>query len=167
MLKKIMPLLALIFGLAGGGAAAIFLAPPPEDQPMSQNEATTPDAQSETSSDDLQDGASDSFEIVKLPSQFVVPVIMDNRVRAMVILTVALEVEVGQGDRVRALEPKLRDEFLAELFSLAALDGFKDEMISRKTLELVKRALSVRSSEVLDLQNVNVLVTDMARQDAL
>ncbi|MDP4990714.1 MAG: flagellar basal body-associated protein FliL [Marivita lacus] len=134
---------------------------------MSQNEATTPDAQSETSSDDLQDGASDSFEIVKLPSQFVVPVIMDNRVRAMVILTVALEVEVGQGDRVRALEPKLRDEFLAELFSLAALDGFKDEMISRKTLELVKRALSVRSSEVLGLQNVNVLVTDMARQDAL
>lgn len=167
MLKKIMPLLALILGLAGGGAAAIFLAPPPDDQPMSQNEATTPDAQSETSSDDLQDGASDSFEIVKLPSQFVVPVIMDNRVRAMVILTVALEVEVGQGDRVRALEPKLRDEFLAELFSLAALDGFKDEMISRKTLELVKRALSVRSSEVLGLQNVNVLVTDMARQDAL
>lgn len=167
MLKKIMPLLALILGLAGGGAAAIFLASPPDDQPMSQNEATTPDAQSETSSDDLQDGASDSFEIVKLPSQFVVPVIMDNRVRAMVILTVALEVEVGQGDRVRALEPKLRDEFLAELFSLAALDGFKDEMISRKTLELVKRALSVRSSEVLGLQNVNVLVTDMARQDAL
>lgn len=167
MLKKIMPLLALILGLAGGGAAAIFLAPPPDDQPMSQNEATTPDALSETSSDDLQDGASDSFEIVKLPSQFVVPVIMDNRVRAMVILTVALEVEVGQGDRVRALEPKLRDEFLAELFSLAALDGFKDEMISRKTLELVKRALSVRSSEVLGLQNVNVLVTDMARQDAL
>ncbi len=167
MLKKIMPLLALILGLAGGGAAAIFLAPPPDDQPMSQNEATTPHAQSETSSDDLQDGASDSFEIVKLPSQFVVPVIMDNRVRAMVILTVALEVEVGQGDRVRALEPKLRDEFLAELFSLAALDGFKDEMISRKTLELVKRALSVRSSEVLGLQNVNVLVTDMARQDAL
>lgn len=166
MLKKIMPLFALLFGLAGGGAAAIFLAPPPDDEPMPQNEATAPDAQSETSSDDLQDGASDSFEIVKLPSQFVVPVIMDNRVRAMVILTVALEVEVGQGDRVRALEPKLRDEFLAELFSLAALDGFKDEMISRKTLELVKRALSVRSREVLGVQKVNVLVTDMARQDA-
>lgn len=166
MLKKIMPLFALLFGLAGGGAAAIFLAPPPDDEPMSQHEATAPDTQSETSSNDLQDRASGSFEIVKLPSQFVVPVIMDNRVRAMVILTVALEVEVGQGDRVRALEPKLRDEFLAELFSLAALDGFKDEMISRKTLELVKRALSVRSSEVLGLQNVNVLVTDMARQDA-
>ncbi|MFA8386133.1 MAG: flagellar basal body-associated protein FliL [Pelagibaca sp.] len=163
MLKKIMPLFALLFGLAGGGAAAIFLAPPPDDEPMSQ--ATAPDAQTETSQDVLQNGASDSFEIVKLPSQFVVPVIMDNRVRAMVILTVALEVEVGQGDRVRALEPKLRDEFLAELFGLAALDGFKDEMISRTTLELVKRALSVRSIEVLGLQNVNVLVTDMARQD--
>lgn len=166
MLKKIMPLFALLFGLAGGGAAAIFLAPPHDDEPMSESDATAADAQAGTSSDDPQDGASDTFEIVKLPSQFVVPVIMDNRVRAMVILTVALEVEVGQGDRVRALEPKLRDEFLAELFSLAALDGFKDELISRKTLELVKRALSVRSSEVLGLQNVTVLVTDMARQDA-
>ncbi|MBO6885997.1 MAG: hypothetical protein JJ869_20815 [Marivita sp.] len=105
------------------------------------------------------------MEIVKLPSQFVVPVILDNRVRAMVILTVALEVETGQGDRVRALEPKLRDEFLAELFNLAALDGFRDDLISRKTLELVKHALTARSTDVLGTKDVTVLITDMARQD--
>ena len=84
----------------------------------------------------------------------------------MVILAIALEVEAGQGDRVRELEPKLRDEFLAELFNLAAIDGFKDELITRKTLELVKRALRVRSNEVLGMENVTVLITDMARQDS-
>lgn len=105
------------------------------------------------------------MEIVKLPSQFVVPVITENRVKAMVILTVALEVEAGQGDRVRTLEPKLRDEFLAELFSLASIGGFEDELISRQSLELVKRALSARSNEVLGTKGVTVLIIDMARQD--
>jgi hypothetical protein len=84
----------------------------------------------------------------------------------MVILAVALEVEAGLGDQVRTLEPKLRDTFLAELFNLAALDGFKDELVSRKTLDLVKRALTERSKEVLGLEHVTVLITDMARQDA-
>jgi len=103
---------------------------------------------------------------VKLPNQFVVPVILNNRVRAMVILAVALEVETGTGDKVRTLEPKLRDTFLAELFSLAAMGGFEDELISRKTLTLVKRALTERSKEVLGMDNATVLITDMARQDA-
>ena len=164
MLKKIIPVLALFLGLAGGGTAALMLAP-------SQNENTAPEEAGDTgtSADAITEAgkndAPSSLEIVKLPSQFVIPVIVDNRVRAMVILTVALEVALGQGDHVRALEPKLRDEFLAELFSLAALDGFKDDLISRKTLELVKRALSERSKDVLGLKDVTVLITDMARQD--
>ena len=164
MLKKIMPVIALLLGIAGGGTAAIVLA-------SAEEKVTVPDGSSEptqesTATDESGDAAKpDDMEIVKLPSQFVVPVILDNRVRAIVILSVALEVEAGQGDRVRALEPKLRDEFLAELFNLAALDGFRDELISRKTLELVKLALTARSTEVLGTKDVTVLITDMARQD--
>ena len=164
MLKKIMPLIALLLGLAGGGTAAIVLAPAKDTEAGHDGNSETTHQPAAT--DESADPATpDSMEIVKLPSQFVVPVILDNRVRAMVILTVALEVETGQGDRVRALEPKLRDEFLAELFNLAALDGFRDDLISRKTLELVKHALTARSTEVLGTKDVTVLITDMARQD--
>ncbi|MEN8658529.1 flagellar basal body-associated FliL family protein [Marivita sp.] len=161
MFKKIMPAFALLLGLGGGGTAAIVLAPAEVDTPTSDAQVSEPDEPA----DSINDDGSDNLEIVKLPSQFVVPVITENRVKAMVILTVALEVEAGQGDRVRTLEPKLRDEFLAELFSLASIGGFEDELISRQSLELVKRALSARSNEVLGTKGVTVLIIDMARQD--
>ncbi|WP_292284454.1 flagellar basal body-associated FliL family protein [Marivita sp.] len=164
MIKKLFPVVALLLGLAGGGGAAMLLAPPEAEQGMDDSAASA-----ETSvapSEKPGDGADGDTEIVKLPNQFVVPVILNNRVRAMVILAVALEVETGTGDKVRTLEPKLRDTFLAELFSLAAMGGFEDELISRKTLTLVKRALTERSKEVLGMDNATVLITDMARQDA-
>lgn len=165
MIKKLLPLFALILGLGGGGAVAIMLAPPESES--ANTDADVTDGQEKTTpKDDLTEGA-ENMEIVKLPNQFVVPVILNNRVRAMVILTVALEVEAGQGDHVRTLEPKLRDTYLAEMFNLAAIGGFEDELISRKTLDLVKRALTERSKEVLGLNHVTVLITDMARQDAL
>lgn len=161
MLKYVFPILALVLGLASGGTAAVFLS---KSDDSAASEALTDQTVAKDTAEDAQQ-ESGSLEIVKLPSQFVVPVIIDARVRAMVILTVALEVEAGRGDLVRSLEPKLRDEFLSELFGLAALDGFNDEIITRQTLELVKRALSQRSKDVLGFQNVNVLITDMARQD--
>ncbi|MFP7569303.1 flagellar basal body-associated FliL family protein [Marivita sp. S2033] len=163
MIKKILPLISLILGLAAGGATAIVLAPTAQDTAVEGGEAAH-ERNDVQAGDDHGSTASDT-EIVKLPNQFVVPVILDNRVRAMVILTVALEVEPDQADQVRTLEPKLRDIFLAELFDLAALDGFRDELISRKTLELVKASLTQRAKDVLNHRNVRVLVTDMARQD--
>lgn len=164
MIKKLLPLLSLIVGLGGGGAAAIVLAPAAE-KPDEPSTNAVEDSQAKQIPDD-HDAQPGDTEIVKLPNQFVIPVILNNRVRAMVILTVALEVQTGAADEVRTLEPKLRDMFLSELFSLAALDGFRDEIISRQTLDLVKRALTERSKEILGKQVVTVLITDMARQDA-
>lgn len=162
MLKKLLPFISLLLGLAAGGAAAVVLAPAHEEQgAVAEHEDA--DAQH---TDDVHSDEQSETEIVKLPNQFVVPVILDNRVRAMVILTVAIEVEAGMGDAVRLLEPKLRDTFLTELFNLAAIDGFKDELITRQTLELVKSALTQRANEVLGTQDLTVLITDMARQDA-
>lgn len=163
MIKKLLPLFGLMLGLAVGGGAAFLLAPPSadEDTDMANTEAATDARAGTTEQKPLQ-----NTEIVKLPNQFVVPVIVQNRVRAMVILSVALEVDSGMADRVRTLEPKLRDTFLAELFSLAALDGFRDELITRSTLELVKVALTERAKAILELEQVTILITDMIRQDA-
>lgn len=161
MLKKILPLLSLIMGLAGGGGAAILLAPEPVAEPA---EAAS-DGSASADADHATDAEQTDLEIVKLPNQFVVPVILNNRVRSMMILTVAVEVEPSQADFVRTREPKLRDTFLDELFNLAAIGGFKDEIISRQTLDIVRTALTERARKTLGLRQVSVLVTDMARQD--
>lgn len=157
MLKKLLPMFSLLLGLAGGGAAAIVLAPDEPDQEVAEGEIEKAAVAVEDHTDNL--------EIVKLSNQFVIPVILNSRVRSMVILTVALEVDAGEADRVRTLEPKIRDSFLIELFNLAAMDGFKDQLVSSDTLELVKKGLTVRAKNVLDLKHVSVLVTDMSRQD--
>jgi hypothetical protein len=167
-LKKLLPLIGLIIGFAGGAVAAIFLAPPAEPTEMTEDGHTTSDG-SNTSSDDHanEDGTSEASdsELVKLANQFVVPVILGERVQAMVILTVALEVEQGTSDQVHLLEPKLRDQFLAELFGLAAIGGFEDNIISRKTLDLVRKVLSEKAKSVLAQKSAQVLITDMVRQD--
>lgn len=154
----ILPLLSLVIGLGAGGGAAIFLG----KNGTSDHVAADPAAGPEPAQVDPA-----SLDIVKLPNQFVVPVIVNNRVRSMVILAVALEVDAAQADFVRTKEPKLRDTFLDELFNLAAIGGFKDDIITRKTLEIVRAALTVRAQDSLGLKDVKVLVTDMARQDVL
>ena len=163
MIKFVLPVLSLLVGLGGGGAAAIMLGPAASEQ---HGAGVDPSGAAEEDSATHDDGEDEGpTEIVKLPNQFVVPVIVNKSVRSMVILTVALEVEQGQADFVRTLEPKLRDTFLDELFNLAAMGGFRDELISRKTLEIVRAALSQRARDVLRQKTVAVLVTDMARQD--
>jgi len=159
MMKKLLPVLSLLLGLGAGGGAAIVLAPP--GQPVSDAE----EGDAAVVTEDGEPIAAPDMEIVKLPNQFVVPVMVSKRVRAVVILTVALEVEQGTGDYVRSIEPKLRDAFLGELFGVAALGGFEDQIISRKALEFVKVALTDRAREMLEQKHASVLVTDMARQD--
>jgi hypothetical protein len=162
MIKFVLPVLSLIVGLGGGGAAAIMMGPAASEQHGAGVDHSGTAEQDSATHDGEDDGPT---EIVKLPNQFVVPVIVNKSVRSMVILTVALEVEQGQADFVRTLEPKLRDTFLDELFNLAAMGGFRDELISRKTLEIVRAALSQRARDVLRQKAVAVLITDMARQD--
>ncbi|SHH64215.1 flagellar basal body-associated FliL family protein [Marivita hallyeonensis] len=168
MLKKILPLISLLIGLGGGVGAAMVLAPDKQDD--THHEEQSADAEHEDSEHEQEaesDGepAPGSAEIVKLPNQFVIPVIVHNRVRSMLILAVAIEIDPAQADTVRSLEPKMRDIFLEELFNLAALDGFKDDLITKKTLDLVRSTLTARARALLQTDDVSVLITDMARQD--
>lgn len=162
MIKKLLPLISLVIGLGSGGAAALFLAPPAKDS-MVTTDGSDSDAEYET---ELTESSGDT-EIVSLPKQFVVPVMINSRVTAMVILTIALDVESGSGDYVRSIEPKLRDSFLEELFGLAALGGFEDDIISRQSMSLVRVALTKRAAEILDQKGVQVLITEMARHDVI
>ena len=102
MIKILLPLFSTLLGIAGGVAAAMYLG----------GSDAAVDAEVEEQHSDEAIVEEVDLETVKLPNQFVVPVITRNRVRAMVILTVALDVPTGQADAVRTAEPKLRDVFL-------------------------------------------------------
>ena len=87
MLRKLFPLILGLAGLGGGIGIGLVLRPVSE-QDTATEEAGAPAEEAEAESED-------AAEFVKLNNQFVVPVVDQGRVSAMVVLSLSLEVEIG------------------------------------------------------------------------
>lgn len=151
MKKLILPLILGLIGLGVGVGAGVFLRPAPiaEDQAeMSSAEPEVPP------------------EYVKLNNQFVIPVVEDGSVAALVVLSLSLEVVMGRTEKVFATEPKLRDVFLQVLFDHANSGGFKGSFTDASNLVVLRQALKEVAMQVLGDTVKDVLIVDMARQDS-
>jgi flagellar protein FliL len=105
-------------------------------------------------------------EYVKLNNQFVVPVVQEGRVAAMVVLSLSLEVEAGSTETVYQREPKLRDVFLQVLFDHANVGGFSGSFTDGSNLVVLRTSLKEAAALVLGTSVKDVLITDIARQDS-
>ena len=174
MLRLLIPvLLALIGTLAGGGAAWY----------MSHGAETVDDAHATAPADcappvalvTAQDHAAPPVlvdaaqladrEYVKLNNQFVVPLLTETRVAALVVLSVTIETQIGKTEVVYAREPKLRDLFLEALFDQASLGRFSGEFATPANLRPLRDELTQIARRVLGPEVSDVLITDLARQD--
>ena len=169
MKRAIIPALLALSGLAGGVAAGQYLRPsaeaPSGDAHAGQipDETASPESEHATESEDQAvDGQS---EFVKLSNQFVVPVIQDGRISAMVVLSLTLGVVAGTTEATFAREPKLRDAFLQVLFDHANSGGFSGSFTDGSNLIVLRRSLKEAAVVVLGSSVTDVLITDIARQD--
>lgn len=168
MLGKIFPVLLALIGLGGGVGAGLLLRPPAKDADHA-TAGTEADHASEEKGDDhaaSREGQDDgSTEYVKMNNQFVIPVVKNGRVAAMVVLSLSLEVATGNTEAVYQREPKLRDAFLQVLFDHANIGGFSGSFTDGSNLVVLRNTL--REAAVLVLGGVvtNILITDIARQD--
>lgn len=167
--------LMLILGLLAGGALGIFLkpAPDPEAETAKADGADT-DAKSEpgASKDDgaAKDQAKDTLdggtpEFAKLNNQFVVPVVEQGQVTALVILSLSLQIPPGERETVYEYEPKLRDRLLAVMFDHANAGGFSGAFTDARPMARLREDLSVVAKSVLPGVPTEVLVLDIVRQD--
>ncbi|MFK7878951.1 flagellar basal body-associated FliL family protein [Roseobacter sp.] len=168
-MKKLLPILMLFIGSGAGVGAGIFLRPAVEvveqevaveDEEKDQNEATSKD---ETNEEEI---SSVGMEYVKLPNQFVVPLVDEDRISAMVVMALSIEVAVGYGEEVFDKEPKLRNEFLRILFDHASVGGFDGAFVNNENLDVLRRDLREVAQMVMgpDVAN-DVLIFEIARQD--
>ncbi len=105
------------------------------------------------------------FEYVKLAQQFVVPVLTETRVSALVVISLSLEVTPGSNELVYAKEPKLRDAFLRVMFTHAHSGGFDGSFTTGQGMQDFRNSLKEAAAKVLgDIVN-EVLLTDIVRQD--
>jgi len=154
MIQKLLPLVLVLVGLGAGAGAGLFLRP----TPAHDAEATT-DAVPEPAHPDTLP------EYVKLPNQFIVPVVEGGRITSMVILSLSLEVTQGSTDQAYQREPKLRDVFLQMLFDHANTGGFRGSFTDAANLVILRTNLLEAAKKVLGDMVSDVLITDIVRQD--
>lgn len=175
-MQRVIPVvLALLGAGAGLGAGQVLRSPseamqeptdhvaPEGDHAAAKAEEQATDAHAANQGSHDEDPSGTDF--VKLNNQFIVPVLKDGRVAAMVVLSLTLETAPGKKEDVYALEPKIRDGFLQVMFDFANAGGFDGTFTSSRALGHLRDALKETALGILGNTVIDVLVTDIARQD--
>lgn len=180
-MKKLVPLVFIIGGIGAGVAAGITLRPHTDSPAVagsSPDNSTSPegaaahvevDHKSEKPAGHAEgehDGVISTNEYAKLKNQFVVPIVQGEKVTALVVLALSIEVPEGQIDKVYLREPKLRDSFLQVLFDHANMGGFEGNFTDVQVLGRLRTALKEVGQRDLGQDLVkDVLIIEIARQD--
>ena len=168
-MRKLFPILFGLVGLGIGGGAGYLLRPAPVAETTESDAPHTEEHASAEAATDVTEAEVDPEaepEYVKLSNQFVVPVLEDGQVSAMVILALSLEVTHGASEQVYAREPKLRDALLQVIFDHANAGGFKGSFTDGSNLVILRKALLEAAKSTVGDLVTDVLISDIARQDS-
>lgn len=171
MIGKLFPALLLLVGLAAGVGAGLFFRPPPEEALLAENPCGDISAPPDTDHASNEDHSGDHAEeatgqaYVKFNNQFIVPVVGDERVRSLVVLSLSVEVRAGRQEEVYAREPKLRDAFLQVFFDHANMGGFQGAFTSSNNMDVLRQALRETARKIAGDLISDVLIMDINRQD--
>jgi len=171
MMRFVLPLAFGLAGAVGGIAAGLHLRPQTEaavgeaEEAAGAAEAGEPDAATAPMHDRARPPL-DETDFVRLANQFIVPVLDDGEVTALVVLSLGVEVRTGMRPVVFAREPKLRDAFLRVMFDHANAGGFDRDFTAGPQIEALRRSLWEVARPILGPEIYDVLITDIARQEA-
>jgi flagellar protein FliL len=163
MKKLLIPIILAVVGTGAGLGVGIFLRPEPDDLAMhSENPCgDLPAAVAEPAPD-----VGPEREYARLNNQFVIPVVQDGRVAAMVVMSLNLEVTPGNIANVFAAEPKLRDGFLQDMFDHANIGGFSGNFTAGTNMRALRNELLQTARSIMGSPVTDVLITDIVRQDS-
>ena len=163
-MKLLLPIILALIGLGFGAGAGYFLRPPPEDHAEINPCGDSADHTAETAQPDPDDPAA-ARDYVKMNNQFVIPVVESERVAALVVLSLSLEVTAGGQELIYEREPKIRDAFLQVLFDHANSGGFDGAFTNGRTMTILRDALRESAISTLGPVVTDVLIIDIVRQD--
>ncbi|WP_136443303.1 flagellar basal body-associated FliL family protein [Pacificoceanicola onchidii] len=166
-MRKLLPILLALIGTGAGVGAGFFLMPAPEEHAEGEMvECITPEEYAKAEKPPEEEHEPETREYVKLNNQFVIPIMSEDRVSALVVAALSVEVTTGSTEIVYTREPKLRDVFLQVLFDHANIGGFKGNFTNGGRMEDLRGALLEAARPVLGDAVSDVLITEIARQDS-
>lgn len=160
---KILPIALALAGLGGGVGAGLALRPDPAQEDDHASAEIVCPAPGETDHA-LPPDADTAVEFVKFSNQFVIPVMTNDEINSMVVLTLSLEVELGTQQEIYNLEPKLRDAFLRVLFDHANSGGFQGNFMNSVGLDTLRAALREAALKTVGPIVRDVLIVDLVKQ---
>ncbi len=168
-MSKILPVLLLLVGIGAGIGAGIMLKPSPSEMVALDSDAQA--VEDLAQHDEVHDAGHEEDvdpsmpEYVELNNQFVVPVVRDDMVDSLVVMSLGIEVDAGGENDVYQREPKLRDVLLQVLFDHANVGGFHGRFTDGNTMDTLRMALTEAAQSVVGQAVRAVVITDIARQD--
>ncbi|KJZ21153.1 flagellar basal body-associated FliL family protein [Loktanella sp. S4079] len=162
MKNLLLPLLLLLVGTGSGVGAGLMLMPEEETlltdgNPCGEITETTHAPVEEISLE---------REYAKLNNQFVIPVVEDGLVAALVVTSISLEVTTNNTSVVHTAEPKLRDAFLQVMFDHANIGGFSGNFTTGTNMRALRNELLQSAQQIAGEVVTDVLITDIVRQDS-
>lgn len=155
-MAKLLPIILLIVGAAVGGGAGMFLKP---EEPVCEEEPC------EEVVAEVEVETEEEPTYLAMKSQFVVPVIKDELVKSLVVMSISLEIAPDSTEFVFSREPKLRDTFLQVLFDHAHVGGFNGAFTESGRLSILRVALLEAAHSVVGDEVSDILITDIVRQE--
>lgn len=159
---KILPILLAFIGVGAGIGTGVMLKP----EPVMEADAATCGPETK---DDYAEATQDVDEIVpeyvKMNNQFVIPVVKDGKMAALVVLSISIEVTPGGKEATFQREPKLRDAFNQVLFDHANAGGFEGTFTNSNNMTLLRDSLYEIARKVAGPVVKDVLIAEIVRQD--
>lgn len=166
MKTLLLPIILLFVGVgAGVGAGLVLVSPVPDETPVADANCIPPADGTEVAFLPPEP-AETEVEYAKLNNQFIIPVVEDGLVAALVVISLNLEVTLGSRSAIFAAEPKLRDRFLQVMFDHANTGGFSGNFTAGTNMRLLRDDLLRVAKDVSGDRVKDVLVLDIVRQDA-
>ena len=156
----LLPALLVVAGVGAGVGAGFVLRPSFAVPGVVESEVIE-----EGKVEDVSDASETELSYVKINNQFVVPIIKNDRVSALVVLSLSLEVPAAETNAIYDREPKLRDSFLQVLFDHAYMGGFDGVYTASPAMDTLRRSLLLSARKVAGEVVTDVLITDIIRQD--
>ena len=165
MMRLLLPVLLAVIGTGLGIGAGILLKPKPAELVENPCGEVAPEAHAAEETHAEAEPGEATHEYVKMNNQFVVPVVHQDRVASLVVMSLSVEVPAGQNEIVFRREPKLRDLFLQVLFEHANVGGFDGTFTNASNLDVLRRSLLETAQKEVGPSVSDVLITDIVRQD--
>ncbi|WP_298851060.1 flagellar basal body-associated protein FliL [uncultured Ruegeria sp.] len=168
MVAKLIPVIFLIVGLGSGIGVGLVFAPAEkaEDGAYEKEAAGQEKESGKKSEKSRKKGEEEGFGYLKMTKHFVVPVVKDDRIEAMVTLALSLEANSAITEMFYANEPKLRDGFLQVLFDHANTGGFDGIFTESRNLDVLRKSLLEVARKDFGEDVSKVLIMSVNRQDS-